>query len=62
MEVGPARSVLSPTYCDVLQGSVLAPVLFFITHHSHHGLQYMMYADDIQLFMHIGHVVGMLFY
>ena len=50
-----AMSDPSPIYCGVPRGSVLRPVLFCMYTMPlediifYHGLQYMMYADDIQV-------------
>ena len=57
MVVGTAMLDRRPIYCAVPQGSVLEAVLFCmytvpledIIHH--HGLQCMMYADNIQLYI-----------
>ena len=57
MVVGTAMSDTSPIYCGVPQGSVLGPVLFFMYTMPlediifHHGLQYVNFADDIQLYV-----------
>ena len=57
MVVGTAMSDPSPIYCGLRQGSVLGPVLFCIYTMPieditfRHGLQNMMYADDIQLYI-----------
>ena len=50
MIVGTAVSDKRPIYCGVPQGSVLGPVLLCMyAMHFSSCLQYMMYADDIQV-------------
>ena len=57
MLVGTAMSDTRPIYCGVPQGSLLGPVLpcmytmILEDIVFHHGLQYMIYADDNQLYI-----------
>ena len=52
-----AMSDTSPIYCGVPQGTVSCPILFCMYTMPmqdiicHHGVRYMMYADDIQLYI-----------